>query len=91
MILVPGHCFLGYSIDRGKTKYHFLETTMLSDDTYISKAKTPAEKQKAYVNEFLDAQIYAGKEYDKYASEKTVNAIDVSDYRKLIKPIPIYN
>lgn len=91
MILVPGHCFLGYSIDKDKTKYHFLETTMLSDDTYLAKAKTATEKQKAYISEFLEAQDYAAKEYEKYSSDKSVNAIDVSEYRKLIKPIPIYN
>jgi hypothetical protein len=91
MVLVPGHCFLGYYTDNTKKKIKFLETTMLSDDTYLKKAKTMKEKTEAYVDQFLAARSVAEDEYAKYSNSSSLNLVDVDDARTLIKPIPIYN
>jgi hypothetical protein len=91
MVLVPGHCFLGYYTDDKKTNFKFLETTMLSREGDLPKAKTAADKSKAYINLFLDAQDYAMKEYLDYKKAGSANLISISEYRKYIKPIPVYN
>lgn len=91
MVLVPGHCFLGYYTDDKKTSYKFLETTMLSRPGDLDKAKTAADKSKAYINLFLDAQDYAMKEFLQYKNAGTANLISISEARKYIKPIPVYN
>lgn len=91
MVLVPGHCFLGYFTDEKRTNVKFLETTMLSREGDLPKAKTAAQKTKAYVNLFLDAQDYAMKEYLEYKKAGTANLISISEFRKYIKPIPVYN
>lgn len=47
MVTVPGHCFLGYyTSDTTTTDIHFLETTMLSDNTYLSNPKASVLKYK---------------------------------------------
>jgi hypothetical protein len=91
MVLVPGHCFLGYYADASKKKIKFLETTMLSDDSYLKKAKTSKEKTDAYIDQFLAARSVAEDEYSKFSKSNSVNLIDVDEARTLIKPIPIYN
>ena len=41
LVTVPGHCFLGYyADDTTTTNIKFLETTMMSFDTYIANPKT---------------------------------------------------
>lgn len=45
MVTVPHHCFLGYyANDTTTTNIHFLETTLLSDDTYLTNPKTSVQK-----------------------------------------------
>ena len=113
MITVPGHCFLGYYADDTTTSnIHFLETTMLSDKTYIINPKTSVQKyndvltklipkgvklsdiNKAYFLEFLSAQVEGYNKYkknmEKYGSQN-VTLLDVSDLRKYVKPIPLYD
>jgi len=109
IITVPGHCFLGYYKNDSLNTYSFLETTMLSNETYISNPKKYAvefkatfekilpknskldEKNKAYYLEFLNAKLSATDTYrDNKKNNKKVNTFDVAEYRKLIKPIPVY-
>ena len=101
MILVPGHCFLGYYTDGSNTTVKFLETTMLSHTSIYSNdgkkeiellasAKTNEAKNKAYKQLFAAAQNVAMQEYQDNKSKNAVTAIDVTAYRKLIKPIPVY-
>jgi hypothetical protein len=44
LITVPGHCFLGYYTDDTTSNMRFLETTMLSDNTFVSEPKTSVQK-----------------------------------------------
>jgi hypothetical protein len=101
MILVPGHCFLGYYTDQKNTSAKFLETTMLSRTSInstdgkkeielLASAKTNEAKNKAYKQLFDAAQNTAMQEYQDNKSKNAVTAIDVTAYRKLIKPIPVY-
>ena len=101
MILVPGHCFLGYYTDETNTTVKFLETTWLSrtfiygndgktEVEVLSQAKTNEDKNKAYRKLFDAAQAFAMLEYQKAKSENSVTPIDVTTFRKLIKPIPVY-
>lgn len=100
MILVPGHCFLGYYTDGSKTSIKFLETTWLSHSyltndngkkiEVLASAKTSIDKNKAYRKLFDAAQTMAAQEYFDYKSKNSVTAIDVSAFRKLIKPLPVY-
>lgn len=101
MILVPGHCFLGYYTDESNTTAKFLETTWLSHTSIYSNsskkeiellasAKTNEAKNKAYKQLFDAAQNVAMQEYQANKSKNEVTEIDVTAYRKLIKPIPVY-
>jgi hypothetical protein len=101
MILVPGHCFLGYYTDATGTTVKFLETTWLSHSfvysndgkkeiEVLASAKTNEDKNKAYRKLFDAAQNFAMMEYQKYKGENAVTPIDVTAYRKIIKPIPVY-
>lgn len=44
LITVPGHCFLGYYTGDTTSNMRFLETTMLSDNTFLSNPKTSVQK-----------------------------------------------
>lgn len=44
LITVPGHCFLGYYTDDTTSNMRFLETTMLSDNTFLNNPKTSVQK-----------------------------------------------
>lgn len=113
MITVPGHCFLGYyTNDTTTTDMHFLETTMVSGNTFISNPKTSAQKynelllktlpkgvklseiNKAYYLEFLSAQAEGANKFkkniEKYGAQN-ITLLDVSDLRKYVKPIPLYD
>nr|WP_199082467.1 hypothetical protein [Pedobacter sp. ASV19] len=99
MVLVPGHCFLGYYADEKHSSVKFLETTMLSNKyvysggkkvAVLTGAKTNAEKNKAYTRLFEYARDYAFLEYTENMKKERVTAIDVEKYRQLIKPIPFY-
>ena len=87
LIIIPGHCFLGYYTDKTKKNMAFLETTMLSNSDLIDKAKTPSEKTKAYIDQFHKA-LAAGINAFKQFSENDIRIIDVDKYRLLVKPIP---
>ena len=87
MVLIPGHCFLGYYTDKTKKNVAFLETTLLSNTLYLDKAKTPAEKTKAYIEQF-NLALASGMDTYKKQSLKDVRLIDVDKYRAYVKPIP---
>jgi hypothetical protein len=97
--LVPGHCFLGFYTNEGKTKINFLETTMLSETNYyvnkkitnLSAAKTPAAKTKAYLALFIRAVQRGNSEFDEHKAKNEVTIIDVDQCREVVSPMPIYN
>jgi hypothetical protein len=91
LVIRPGHCYLAYYTDDTKTKLRFLETTVLSDDSFIKKAKTPQALNDAYIKTFMAATRIAKEDFDKYDKLGQVKLIDVTEYRKVIKPIPVYN
>jgi hypothetical protein len=99
LVLPPGHCFLGYYADQGKTKIRYLETTMLSESSYVdntkktislSNAKTPAAKTAVYKGLFVNAIVTATGEFAQDKSKGDVLTIDVDDMRELVRPMPIY-
>ncbi len=99
LVLPPGHCFLGYYADQGKTKIRYLETTMLSESSYVdntkktislSSAKTPAAKTAVYKGLFINAIATATGEFAQDKSKGDVLTIDVDDMRELVRPMPIY-
>lgn len=89
LIIVEGHCFLGYytSKDKKTRKIKFLETTMLSDSGNLHKAKNRVEENKEYLNIFKNAQIEGKNAYNENIS-KYLLVIDIAEERKRIKPIP---
>ena len=87
MVLIPGHCFLGYYTDKTKKNVAFLETTLLSNSMYLDKAKTAAEKNKAYIEQF-NLALASGMDTYKKQNLKDVRLIDVDKYRAYVKPIP---
>ena len=87
MVLVPGHCFLGYYTDKTKKNVVFLETTLLSNSMFLDKAKTAAEKSKAYVEQF-NLALASGMDTYKKQNLKDVRLIDVDKFRAYVKPIP---
>lgn len=87
MVLIPGHCFLGYYTDKTKKNVAFLETTLLSNSELLDKAKTPAEKTKAYIGQFNYA-LASGMATYKKQNLKDVRIIDVDKIREYVKPIP---
>lgn len=99
LVLVPGHCFLGFYTDEGKTKINFLETTMLSETNYylnkkitnLSSAKTPAAKNKAYLALFIQALQQGNSEFAEHKAKNEVTLIDVDQCREVVSPMPIYN
>jgi hypothetical protein len=99
LVLPPGHCFLGYYADAGKTKVRYLETTMLSESSYIdnkkktislSSAKTAAAKTAVYKGLFINAIATASSEFDQSKSKGNILTIDVDNMRELVRPMPIY-
>ena len=86
-VLVPGHCFLAYYTDKTKKNVAFLETTLLSNSDFLDKAKTPAEKAKAYKDQF-NLALAMGMDNYKKQSLKDVRLIDVDKCREVVKPIP---
>ena len=88
MVLTHDHCFLGFYTSGKKDHIVYLETTMLSASDIIDAAKTPAKKNKAYVDQFLYAVKYANKEYTDYKTANDVTEIDVDYYRSFVRPLP---
>jgi hypothetical protein len=100
LVLTHDHCFLGYFTDPGKKKVRFLETTMLSNSSYVddkkktislSSAKTPAARNAVYKGLFVNALATAMYEFGDYKAKNDVTIIDVDDMRELVRPMPIYN
>jgi hypothetical protein len=88
LVIVPGHCFMGFYTSEKKENMVFVETTLMSDDEYLSKAKTPAEKQKAYMDQFEKALLIGISTYKKKKSESYAHLVDVDEYRNYIRPLP---
>jgi hypothetical protein len=92
MVLTHDHCFLGFYTSRNNNrKLVYLETTMLDQSSIIDQAKTPAQKNKAYVNQFLAAVDAGFENYKKYSAANDVTVIDVDHYRSYIRPLPFGN
>lgn len=99
LVLVPGHCFLGYYTNDDRTRIHYLETTLLSETNYyvnkqkmnLGSAKTPAAKTAAYKALFIQALAYGNMEFDEHKAKNEVTLIDVDQCRELVSPMPIYN
>lgn len=88
MVLVKGHCFLGYYRKRDDEKGKrqdlvFLETTALDEDEYINEAITKSKKMKnkqkaskiinqGYIKQFYYAQILGLDEFNKNKEENTI-------------------
>lgn len=89
MVLTHDHCFLGfYTSNKKDRKLLYLETTMLDKSDIIDQAKTPAKKNQAYVDQFIKAIQYAGKEYNDYKAANDLTEIDVTYYRNFVRPLP---
>lgn len=99
MVMVPGHCFLGYYRSKDKSDLVFLETTGISYSKYIDEAKAKAKKvtnkveaekiiTKGYIDLFLKLQELGGSTYSENLKSNNVTLIDVDNLRKDIKPIP---
>lgn len=89
MVLTHNHCFLGFYTSRKRDKIIYLETTMLSNSDIIDQAKTPAKKNTAYVEQFMQAVRYAtNKEYPQYKAANDLVEIDVDYYRGFVRPLP---
>lgn len=90
MVLVPGHCFLGYYPVRGGKKIKYVETTLLSNDDFLSAAQTAAQKKAAYKKQFEAAVETATEEYAQYKGQSGTHRLSVDELRKMVKPIPFY-
>lgn len=88
MVLTHDHCFLGFYTSSKKDHIVYLETTMLSASDIIDQAKTPTKKNKAYVEQFLQAVKYANKEHDDYKAANDITEVDVNYYRNFVRPLP---
>lgn len=92
LVIVPGHCFLGYYVidDAGKVRTKFLETTMLGEEGNLSKCYSNDTKNKEYIRIFKEAQKYAMSTYLKDKANGSVTIVDVNEERKRVDPIPVY-
>lgn len=86
--IVPGHAFLGYYLNKEKTKVAYLETTLLGEDEFLKNINQSDNKSlnKAYFSAFMYATEKGKDKYGEYESRQ-ISKIDVSAYRKLVKPI----
>ncbi len=87
LVLVPGHCFLGYYTDGTKKSIAFVETTMLSESGDVETAKTPETISKAYMALYNAARNRGMKTFEQY-NENDITLIDVDKYRQIVKPLP---
>ncbi len=88
LVIVPGHCFMGYYTSGKRDKIAFVETTLMSDDEFLAKAKTPAEKQQAYLKQFEKARASGIETYNQNKAQGKVTLVDVDGYRSYIRPLP---
>lgn len=88
IVLVPGHCFLGFYTNSKYSDIEFLETTMLSRSNFINQAESEEELRAAYINQFSEAIVAGGAAYKMANENGSVTMIDVDDARKKIQPIP---
>ena len=88
LVLTSDHCFLGFKASPSATNLIYLETTMLASSNFIDKAKTKAEKDDAYLKQFVAAIEIAKEEYKEYQTKNDITEIDVDYYRKFVRPLP---
>jgi hypothetical protein len=70
LITVPGHCFLGYyTSDTTTTNMRFLETTMLSNNTFISNPKTAVQKYNDVLNKVIPKGVKLSEQNKAYFLE----------------------
>lgn len=97
--LTPTRCFLEYYTDDAKTKIKYVETSMLSQSSYVDKktkktmtldkAKTNDEKNKIFTGLFLAAVDKGSIEHKESELNNTNTVVDIDAMRDLIKkPIP---
>ncbi len=86
MVLVPGHCFLGFYTDEEKNNIAFLETTMLASKDVINP-KTKKVEQTA----FSAALVKGKQQYQKHTqgNSNSVEIIDLEEARRKVKPLPV--
>ncbi len=88
IILVPGHCFLGFYSDANKTKLNFLETTQLSNKDVINPKTKKVEK-----NAFIEAMVAGTMAYEEAIQKypNNIQKIDLEEARQKVKPLPVSN
>jgi hypothetical protein len=94
LVLVPGHCFLGYyTSSNSKTrKLKYLETTMVGDIGNLNTKLSPKAQRLEYMRLFNSAQKAGNARYNNEVkrSPERVKIIDVLAARNIINPIPFY-
>lgn len=105
LVLVQGHCFLGYYRKKDDAKGNrqdlvFLETTMLDGDKFINEAKEKARAIKdpkkanemiklGYMKQFISAQLTASDEYKEYKQNNTIEELIDVDRERMRFTKPI--
>ena len=91
MIIVPGHCFLGFYGDEScsEENRYFLETTMLGFPLNINSSQSEEEISLEYFDHFSSALKQGQATYERYKGSPNLIVINIGSARKLINPIPI--
>ena len=92
LVIVPGHCYMGFYLDEEKTKPYFIETTAIGDAglTDLKMGSEPAKKQA--MGSLRRAAALARKDYMAHAKEFNKDdseylKIDIDEARELVKPL----
>jgi hypothetical protein len=92
LVMVPGHCYMGFYLDEEKTKPYFIETTAIGDAglTGLKMGSEPAKKQA--MGSLRRAAALARKDYMAHAEEFNRDdseylMIDIDEARELVKPL----
>lgn len=88
MVLTSDHAFLGFYTSNKRDKIVYLETTMLSQSDLLDQAKTPAQKEKAYIAQFIKAVETGNKQYENYKAANDLTEVDVNSFRGIVRPLP---
>jgi hypothetical protein len=101
LVVVPGHCFLGYYVD--DTTIHYLETTMMSDSKYLSKDSVTRYSKlitqyfpkinlattnlttKEYLLQFIAARYKGDKNWIEYHENYPQNDPQLKYYQKIVR------
>jgi hypothetical protein len=75
LVIVPGHAFVGWRVDRGVDRYEFLDTTMIGTDDF-EQAQTHA------TNLYAQAEAYNDFDRELYHQPGFARRIDVMQYRR---------